>query len=385
VLNDIRSGNVGEHTKIPLRTRYRKPPQYKRTPNLRPTMLYCRNVNVDSLNQRELNRLTGESHSFHMTSTGFSKHIDLLKKNCLAPEELVLKPDAQVLFVKNATDGSYVNGTRGVVLKFEPVQGWPVVRTTTGEEIIVTPQEWSLEQDDVSIASISQVPLRLAWAITVHKSQGMTLDAAQVDLSDAFEAGMGYVALSRVRALNGLMLMGLNPTALEVDPEVLNLDLSMQKLSEASCLELNKLGPEKKSLLQEQVLKYRFSVWLQEGSKEPQTKRKPKAKQKAKPIKGKRIPAEEQILNLAAQQLSLEQIAEQRQIKIGTVLDHLERLKGKKKLPSIDHLRVTIPEQEFNEILAEFKRSEDGKLTPIYQKFAGKYEFETLRIVRLFC
>ncbi len=77
--------------------------------------------------------------------------------------------------------------------------------------------DWSVEENGKIKAAITQIPLRLAWAITVHKSQGMTLDTAVMDLSDAFVAGQGYVALSIVRALSGLILRGLNERALEID------------------------------------------------------------------------------------------------------------------------------------------------------------------------
>lgn len=82
----------------------------------------------------------------------------------------------------------------------------PVVELLDGENIIAEPMDWSVEENGKIKASITQVPLRLAWAITVHKSQGMTLDSAVMDLSDAFVAGQGYVALSRVRSLDGLIL-----------------------------------------------------------------------------------------------------------------------------------------------------------------------------------
>lgn len=93
------------------------------------------------------------------------------------------------------------------------------------------PESWKLEEGDKVIARISQVPLRLAWAITVHKSQGMSLDAAEVDLSKSFEPGMGYVALSRIRSLQGLRLMGLNEMALTVHPEAFSIDKQFIDLS----------------------------------------------------------------------------------------------------------------------------------------------------------
>jgi ATP-dependent exoDNAse (exonuclease V) alpha subunit len=89
-----------------------------------------------------------------------------------------------------------------------------------------------VEENGKIKASLSQVPLRLAWAITIHKSQGMTLDTAVIDLRDAFVLGQGYVALSRVRSLSGLILKGFNTTALQVDPRVIEYEAALLSASE---------------------------------------------------------------------------------------------------------------------------------------------------------
>jgi hypothetical protein len=98
-----------------------------------------------------------------------------------------------------------------------------------------------VEENGKILAQNKQIPLRLAWAITVHKSQGMTLDAARVDLSKCFEKGMGYVALSRVRSLEGLCLMGFNAMALNVNEEVTAFDEELKKLSEEALRESESL------------------------------------------------------------------------------------------------------------------------------------------------
>ena len=95
----------------------------------------------------------------------------------------------------------------------------------------MVPDVWELRDGERKRASISQVPLRLAWAITVHKSQGMTLDAAKIDLRKAFVEGMGYVALSRVRDLDNLYLYGINRKALAVSPDALAIDEVLQRAS----------------------------------------------------------------------------------------------------------------------------------------------------------
>src|SRR5690606_5885963 len=152
--------------------------------------------------------------------------------NCLSPEMLELKEEAMVMFTKNNFEKGYVNGTLGRVISFDSLSGWPVVKTSDGRTIKVEPTTWEVAEDGKVRASIEQVPLRLAWAITIHKSQGLSLDAAEIDLSKSFVYGQGYVALSRVRALSGLKLVGMNPNALQVDPRVSQQDQRFKEESE---------------------------------------------------------------------------------------------------------------------------------------------------------
>jgi len=138
-----------------------------------------------------------------------------------------------VMFTKNDPDGRYVNGTLGVVSGFDREDGNPIVLTKNGSTVFAKRAEWKVAEDESVKAGIEQIPLRLAWAITVHKSQGMSLDAAVIDLSNAFEYGQGYVALSRVRSLSGLHLLGWNERALRVHPQALEKDADFRHASEA--------------------------------------------------------------------------------------------------------------------------------------------------------
>jgi len=106
------------------------------------------------------------------------------------------------------------------------------------------------------VAGISQIPLRLAWAITVHKSQGMNLDSAEIDLSRCFLAGMGYVALSRLKSLKGLKLMGINNLAFQVNPLALEVDKHFRKLSKEASSELKKMSSGDISKRQKLFVKY---------------------------------------------------------------------------------------------------------------------------------
>jgi len=136
------------------------------------------------------------------------------------------------MFIKNNFNSGYVNGTLGKIVDFDSDNDYPVIETKSGKKIIAVPTNWCIQDDnDNIIASIKQIPLRLAWAITVHKSQGMSLDVAEIDLSKSFERGMGYVALSRVRTLDGIRLMGINQLSLKVNQSVVEKDKEFKKLS----------------------------------------------------------------------------------------------------------------------------------------------------------
>ena len=250
VLNDIRNGEVDEMTVEYLAERINKDPEGFS----RPTRLFTHNADVDAINLKHLQELSGDVQEYQMNWRGSFGLVETLKKSCLAPEVLPLKIGAQVMFVKNNYEAGYVNGTLGEVISFK--DGFPVVRTFDGDEITVSQAEWEVKEDNVEKAGISQLPLRLAWAITVHKSQGMSLDAAEVDLSRSFVPGMGYVALSRVRSLLGLKLMGMNQMALQIHPQVAEMDQGFHEQSHEAVLELHDMPNEEKERRQGEFLAY---------------------------------------------------------------------------------------------------------------------------------
>jgi ATP-dependent DNA helicase PIF1 len=198
------------------------------------TRLFTHNAAVDDINQQRLAKLGGETHVFSMAAKGAEPFVQALKRGCLSPERLQLKKGAAVMFTKNDQGGRYVNGTLGVVEDFDPEDGHPVIVTRSGKRIVAEPSTWKIDEAGKERASITQVPLRLAWAMTVHKSQGMSLDAAVIDLARAFEYGQGYVALSRLRSLAGLHLLGLNERALRVHPKAVEKDAEFRAASEAA-------------------------------------------------------------------------------------------------------------------------------------------------------
>ncbi len=373
VLNDIRNGTAGEQTKVSLRTRYKKEPQGA----VKATKLYSRNVNVDVMNQQALDVLPGQEKIFFMTSDGFVPAlIQGLKKNCLAPEKLALKTGAEVMFVKNHPMNRYTNGTRSIVVGFDKQEGWPVVKTYDNAIITVTPDEWTYEENGMVRARIQQLPLRLAWAITIHKSQGMTLDAAEIDLGDAFEPGMGYVALSRVRSLSGLKLMNLNEIALKVHPDVLQYDKQL-KATSLNVVEFLKSLSEKEILSRiEATLLQRFK-----GSENPV----PKKASRVKKQKPEKILTHIVTLDMLKEKLSIESIASKRGLAKVTIVNHIEKILNLKlaEKAELAHLRDNIPSKAFEVIADAFKKSEDGKLKPIFEAFQGKYSYDDIHVVRL--
>lgn len=361
VLNDIRGNRVSEETLMPLRRRYQKDPKI----SIPPTKLYTHNVDVDAVNDQEIETLDGEEEVFEMTSRGRAPLVEALKKSCLAPEKLRLKIGARVMFVKNNMEAGYVNGTLGKVVAFEA--GIPVVETAKGVRITAQPMSWMIEEDGKMKAEITQVPLRLAWAITVHKSQGMSLDAIEVDLSKSFEKGMGYVALSRVRTLDGLKLLGLNKIALEVHPEVLEFDKELLSLSVGVEDELRAFPDDEKMRLQKEYL----------------------ASISQRKEKKKKISTLEETRALLSQKLSIREMAQKRGITEATILEHLEKLVREGKVNAPRELAHIKPQAKRFEKMktafdAVYKETGELKLTPVREILGESFNFEELRLARLF-
>lgn len=232
ILSEIRRNNISKPSIKVLAAR-----MYRRVSNIT-TRLYTHNSDVDAINEEELSKLPGHLHEYLMDGKGTEYLVDIMKKSCLAPAHLKLKVGAVVMFVKNNFEKGYVNGTLGTVADFNK-KGYPLVLTSNGEYVEVSSSDWTIEEDGEVKARISQLPLRLAWAITIHKSQGMTLDGAEIDLGKPFVPGMGYVALSRVRSLQGISLKGLSHKALVVNDEIVEYDKQLRVMSEQTQKELS--------------------------------------------------------------------------------------------------------------------------------------------------
>jgi hypothetical protein len=335
-----------------------------------PPELYTHNMDVDSLNQAKLLALASPARSIRMSSRGRKPLIEALKKNCLSPEVLVLKEGAVVMCTKNNFENGFVNGTIGTVVGFDGPHPHPVIKTAAGATLTIAPMEWQVEENGKSIAAISQIPLRLAWAITVHKSQGMTLDAAIIDLAKAFEYGQGYVALSRVRTLSGISLRGITERALSVHPRVLAHDEMFQSISDAAEHSFGALAPAELARMHANALR------AMGGSPQAQSKagktRKPSTVQET--------------VTLLREGKTLAEIASARGMVPATILGHIDMAYAAGHLTQSDiaflYALGKITSADIAAIAEHFDLSESDRLAPVYEACGGKYTFDMLRIAR---
>ena len=200
-LADFRVGRVWGDSARLLQSRVRS------NPPATMTRLFTHNVQVDKWNSFQLSELPGDETILHAEQSGPDLQREFLTRNLLTPVTLHLKPGALVMFTVNKNEPGrneplFVNGQIGTVEAVEPDA--VLVRCKDGAEIRVERFTWRYDAQDDSSASFSQFPLRLAWAMTIHKSQGLTLDSAYLDIRAAREPGQAYVAVSRVRSLAGL-------------------------------------------------------------------------------------------------------------------------------------------------------------------------------------
>lgn len=254
ILNAIRSADVRRRHAAALLGRVGA-----KMPDTSITQLHTTNFNVDRVNARRLADLEAEEMSYTMTSTGSEGRVKGLKKAVLAPEVLRLKLGATVMALKNDPSQRFVNGSVGEIVDFDYGTNYPVVRFNNGRVVAVGYDTWDMRDGERKVAGVTQIPLRLAWAITVHKSQGMTLDGAILDLRRAFAPGMGYVALSRVKGLDSMSLLGIGQMALKVSPEA---------------VKMNKFWEEESKKAAKKYAKFRVDFDADDTKEKPRKKRK---------------------------------------------------------------------------------------------------------------
>ncbi|PIP52988.1 AAA family ATPase [Candidatus Beckwithbacteria bacterium CG23_combo_of_CG06-09_8_20_14_all_34_8] len=327
--------------------------------------LFSHNIDVDSINQAMLKSIKGEQKTFIITVTGPDPLVTTLVRGCLSPEILYLKIGASVMFTKNNPKEGFVNGTLGVVDGFDKISGNPIVKIRSGQKIEVGQMDWSIEENGKVKASISQLPLRLAWAITVHKSQGMSLDEAIMDLSQVFEYGQGYVALSRVRRLTGLYILGWNEKTFQVHPEILEKDKEFRIDSKNVENIFSGITPVELQKRQDDFIRV--------------------CNGKPKSAFSEKLDTYTETLLLWNEGKDAKQISELRKFTEGTILSHIEKLFLKDKIKRSDLSRILTPtlKDSLVKIHAVFHELDTDKLSPVFEKFNGKFSYEELRIARM--
>ncbi|KXJ99989.1 MAG: ATP-dependent RecD-like DNA helicase [Parcubacteria bacterium OLB19] len=344
-----------------------------------PTRLYTHNADVDTVNLQKLSELSGSSNNFKMSGKGNKILQESLMRNCLSPVNLNLKVEAMVMCTKNNFEAGYVNGTLARVVDFEPFEGYPIIETATKKRITIEPVSWEIAEEGKVIAAIEQVPLRLAWAITVHKSQGMSLDAVEVDLSKAFVYGQGYVALSRVRTLAGLKVLGMNPQALMVDPKIIKENERFKQESEAAEETFANMEEKEISAMHERFVKAN-------GGKLP-SQEELKSHNKGEVDRVKKESTQSETKRLLQAGKDLERIAEERKLTIATIAGHVEDLIDSQDLKIEELENLLMQDKNYqktkSELFSIFQKIGTEKLKPIYEGNDGKYDYITIRLFRL--
>ncbi len=355
--------------------------------------LHSHNKNVDEINDKKLNLIKGKEFVYKMETFGRASLVEGLIKSCLSPETLKLKVGAKVIFTKNDIEGKYVNGTMGIVMDLDDDAIVVEVKKNSGGSnhttklVELKKEEWVIEEDGKTKARLMQYPLRLAWAITVHKSQGMSLDEAIINLGDTFEYGQGYVALSRVRSLEGLYLKSYNPKSLRVNEAISEFDEKIRK--DSRFIQEKFESADKKKLIKTQnIFIEKCGGKVEGGVKKVDQISESKSTQ-------------EITLELIKSGKTLEEVAIGRDISLKTIQEHLIDLFVFSQINKmeLDKILKQNKGDKFNvdiynvpgEVLKSFKKNKftvDGsgkiKLKPVFDELKEKYSFEELKFYRLF-
>jgi ATP-dependent exoDNAse (exonuclease V) alpha subunit len=383
ILNQIRAGAVDQNSLELLRIASKN--ILSDAPKL-----YTHNADVESINAAEMAKLKSSPRFFMADKKGNPKLLEMLMSNVRTDEKLELKLGAKVMFIKNNFEKGYINGSIGSVVDFTG-EAKPVVELKEGKRIICEKEKWAIEDEKgASLASFEQFPLRAAWAITIHKSQGMTLDAAEIDLNSTFERGQGYVALSRVRSLEGLYLKGFNNMALELDLLAIKADKRFKELSDFAESNLSEEELFAENLLfvkscggidDEQEFKSNLEK-LEKGIKLDAPKKEPKKS------------TYEITKELLDQGLDLEEISVERSVAIGTIIQHLEKIK--ELYPNTDIYRfrpkgslLKKVEKAWFEVELEQREgtlNSQGKplMKAVHEQLKGTVDYNEIRLCSLF-
>ena len=241
ILNQIRKGKISKSTFDTLNSYVGR--EYDSL-EIKPTKLYPLKRKVDFINQHNLNLLKEDSKTFELnynknvkyskySHSEIDKEFDYLINNSPCEKTIDLKIGAQVMCIINMdldSDTPICNGSCGIISGFD-TGDFPIVKFYNGIEISVVPHMWKSE--NIPSVYIEQIPLILSWALTIHKSQGTTLESAEIDIgSDIFEEGQTYVALSRLKDINGLYLKSFDPHKIKSNPKVIKFYNKKNDISE---------------------------------------------------------------------------------------------------------------------------------------------------------
>ncbi|MXV37255.1 AAA family ATPase [Flavobacteriaceae bacterium Ap0902] len=365
LLNEIRAGNVGEDSYALVNNKIQETmySDVNRFPQL-----YTHNADVDKINTLKINELEGDMELFKATTKGNKILSETLSKSVLAPPELILKEGAEVMFVRNNYEKGFFNGTLGTVREFTE-DGFPLVETKKGDWIEAKPETWQVEDETGKvIASYTQIPLRLAWAITIHKSQGMTLDQACVDLRKTFEKGQGYVALSRLRDFDGLTLLGVNDMAMAQDELAYKADQRFLVLSDEvdAALDIDDLKAQYDNF----IIKSGGKL-IKEGSKKSSTVHKKPGKKLTHII----------TKEMLEQGKTPEEIAKERDYAVSTIYGHLNKVKD--LFPDTDFSAIKVDAGIIENVQNAVEKIDfEGdmiKLKPIYDFLNETVSYEDIR------
>ena len=439
------------------------------------TRLFTHNVNVNKINEHELALLNGEAVTYNAIAHGDNKLVETLKKSVRTSDELTLKVGAKVMFIKNNNELGVSNGTMGELVGFTTIKPlksssdhsaisddsetetmdvddvdndetdetivavdgdeesenkalvstdrYPVIKLNNGRQVIAEGEEWVVEDENGEIlASYTQIPLTLAWAITIHKSQGMTLDAAEIDLSKTFELGQGYVALSRLKSLEGLKLLGMNDLSLRLDPLARGADSRFKVLSSEAEQAFEKIKAE---VLEESHERFVLvsggtlnKAYIEAFEKSLKNRKKKQAQMLAQKDKLSNQLSDNSDSTLMTTKLLLEEsltiaeIAEARGLAQATIMGHVARLKRQHPDLNCEHLRPDVltldkVNEAVEAIVAaadpnDFQEGTDTsaaanseqaitqfskdriKLRPIYEYLKEQIDYNTIRLALIF-
>lgn len=360
ILNAIRAGEVEEDHYLSLQETAKRPHTDDHI------KLYTHNENVDQINRKAFDALDGEVRTFQMITKGKGPILESLKNNCLADETLHLKVGAKVICIKNDAERKFVNGSMGIISDFEK-DGSPVIEFASGKRVSIKADTWRIEEDGKVKAEICQLPVRLAWAITVHKSQGMTLERAEIDLSRAFASGQGYVALSRLKTLEGLHLVGFNPQSLQISEVVREADYSFRAKSEQAENAIAKYS--------EADLAGLYEKFLTESGGTLEELDDDEAEELQEKTRSHVVTQE-----MLAKKMGLKDIADARGLSVDTIIGHIEKLAELGEAVELEH--VLPAKKDLSVITKAFKELDTKKLTPVFDQLKGKYTFHQIRLVR---